>query len=72
MPWGNLRPGLLADLGFTAAADLAQTIHYADVASMQRALDGTEPPPDELMSALLRHYLTVPALYFVTTEPSAA
>lgn len=64
MPWGTLRPGLLADLGLDSAAELAETIGYADVASIERALAG-EPPADELMTALLRHYLTTPPLYFV-------
>ncbi len=71
--WGTLRPGLLADLGFTSAQELADTIGFVNVDDIERALAG-EPPTDELMSALLRHYLTTPLLYFVTStaaEPAA-
>lgn len=65
-PWGNLRPGLLADLGYATPEALAEAINYPDVDRLRAALAGTEPASNELMSALLRHYLIVPPLYFVT------
>lgn len=64
MPWATLRPGLLADLGFDNVATLAETIDYDDVQTVERALAG-ETPTDEFMTALLRHYLNTPPLYFV-------
>ena len=71
MPWGTLRAGLLEDLGFESAADMARTIGYDDVPELERALAG-EAPSDELMSALLRHYLSIPPLYFVTATPQTS
>lgn len=71
MPWGTLRRGLLADLGFTSAEELAERIGFADVEHIARALDGTEPPRDDLMTALMRSYITTPALYFVDRRLSA-
>lgn len=66
-PWGTLRPGLLTDLGFDAPASLAAAIGYSDAGEVTRALGG-EPVSDDLMSALLRHYLSTPPLYFVRTD----
>lgn len=63
--WGLIRDGLLADLGLPTPEALAHEIGYTDVAHLTRALQRTIPPNDDLMAALLRHYLTVPSLYFV-------
>lgn len=70
MPWGHLRSNLLADLGFTSPDDLAAAINFDDVEHVAAALNGSEPR-DELMTALLRHYITTPVLYFVDSAPAA-
>lgn len=71
MPWGNLRTGLLSDLGFTEAAELAETIHYSDTQHLAEALEGATPR-DDLMAALMRTYITTPALYFVEGHKASA
>lgn len=68
MDWGPIRQGLLTDLDIPDAEALAAKIGYSDVAHLRAALARTTRPSDELMAALLRHYLTVPSLYFV--EPA--
>ena len=67
MPWPKLRQGLLQDLGFATPQDLANTIKYKDVAHLTDALAG-KSPKDELMTALLRTFPAVPAMYFVESN----
>ena len=64
MPWPNLRKGLLQDLGYTTPEALAETLHYPNIQHLKEALDGAQPE-DDLMTALLRTYPAVPAMYFV-------
>ena len=64
MPWPNLRKGLLQDLGYTTPEALAETLHYPNIQHLKEALDGAQPK-DDLMTALLRTYPAVPAIYFV-------
>lgn len=70
--WPLLRAGLLDDLDAPTAADLAQTIGYPDVGHLDGALRRAVPPSDDLMAALLRHWLVLPALYFIDRDPGLA
>lgn len=64
-PWSMLRPGLLADLEVGSPEELALLIGFADVGHLRQALAQEVPPSDALVGAFLRHWLTVPPLYFV-------
>lgn len=64
MPWPNLRKGLLEDLGFTTPEALAEAISYTNIPHLTDALAGNVPS-DDLMTALLRTFPTVPAMFFV-------
>lgn len=66
MPWPKLREGLLRDLGYEAPEALAADLNYADVDHLKEALRGSSPK-DDLMTALLRSFPAVPAMYFVQT-----
>lgn len=61
----HLRLGLLRDLGFTSAHDLAVFVDFRDIDHLAAALDRTETPSAELMQSLLRAFLPTPAMYFV-------
>ena len=68
MPWNRLRAGLLEDLGFRDADELAASIQYSDIDDARRSL-AAEHPSDEFVAALMRAYPTVPTLYFVERVP---
>jgi hypothetical protein len=67
MPWGTLRSGLLKDLGFASANELAAAIHFDDIEKVSAALNGSIPD-DDFMVALLRRYMATPPLYFVESN----
>lgn len=69
--WPALRSGLAADLGVADAQALADLIGYSDADHVAQALAGAEPR-DDLVMALLRHYPTVPALYFLSARADSA
>lgn len=69
--WNNLRPGLLEDLEFTSAEDMAAFIEFDDAGHLAAALAGNVPPSDDLMSALLRHYIATPPMYFIESAGAA-
>lgn len=71
MSWGLLREGLLSDLALDSAEALATKIDYHDTEHLAAALARETPPSDDLMAALLRHYLTVPSLYFAESGSAA-
>ena len=64
-PWGLLRPGLAADLGYGSASELAAAIGLTEAEGLGEALCGRSAPSDAVMSALLRAFPGAPVLYFV-------
>lgn len=62
--WGPLRNDVLDKLGFDTAEELAAEIEFEDVDLVKAALGGTSPS-EAFMTALMRRYIAVPALWFV-------
>lgn len=62
--WPSLRSDLLQDLGYAHVEALAFYIGYTNVRGLEEALNGGTPS-DDLMTALMRAFPVVPALYFI-------
>ena len=72
MPWNKLRPGLLQDMGYESPEQFAEAIGYTYINHLGQALAGKVIPADDLMSAILRAFPVIPAMYFVERNKKEA